>query len=168
MAIGKFAFAALAAGGAYIGLLSGEKDSAWTFDRPAASIVDRLTASRRIVDGTGLGSLTIAGAGMDGNAVRLSVTRAGERRSAHCRVHVEPLSPDTSRARLDCAQADVQDERRRRLGAEGLAIIVGEHIAATALDRPYDIDRVADATIAFIVRNRPLLAQEASGRTPPP
>jgi hypothetical protein len=104
---------------------------------------------------------------MDGDAVRLSVKRAGSRQAAYCRVHVEPLSPDTSRARLDCAQAHVENEQQRKLGAEGLGIVVGEHVAATALDRPYDIDRVADDMIAFIVRNRPMLAEQAVGRAPP-
>jgi hypothetical protein len=158
MALGKFALTGLALGTAYVVLPTGYSGSSQTFAQPAAIAIERIEAKRRVVNGTGLGSLTIESAGTDQSALLIGVTKAGDPHSAKCRVTISAVSARESRADLDCTQTNVQDKTARRVGAEALGLIVGEHLAATVENRPYNIDRVADSMIALVAINGPMIA----------
>lgn len=150
MAFGKSIMASLAIGAAGVALLTGWLRSVETFAHPARTAIERLEAKRRVVEGSGLGSLTIERAGTTRGTVLLRVTGAGEPRGVTCRVAVSPVSSYTSRTDTDCAQPGAGDRPLPRLGSRALAIVVREHVAATIEDRPYAADRM----IAFAVMNR--------------
>lgn len=164
MEIDKFAWGCLAIGGAYVAVPTEQANSAQSFAQSPDAAIAALMQERRVVNGTGLGSLTVASQGMDGHAVLIGVTRAGDTQSVICRVAVSAASPGQTRAAVDCTEAGAEDEPMRRLGAKAMAIIVREHVAATIEKRPYDIDRVADRVLALIAINRIVIAASM----PPP
>jgi hypothetical protein len=127
----------------------------------AQAAIERLKAKRRVVEGTGAGSLTIESAGTDRGAVLIAVTRAGEEQSVKCRATV---SPDTSlfsfsdlSTEVDCTPPGANVEPVRQLGAKAMEIIVREHVAATIEEREYDIAGTSSELITFLVVNRPAM-----------
>ena len=162
MALGKYVIGSLAIGAGYLALPAGQSDTVEKLAQPAQIAIERLEAERRVVEGTGLGSLTIESDGADRGALLIRVTRAGDPHSVKCRVAVSPVSPGESRADIDCSQPNAKDQPMRRLGAEALGIIVREHVAATVGERPYDTDRVADRMIALVAMNGPAIATSMS------
>lgn len=165
MDFGKLTLAGLALGGAYALFPGGRSDPGVALAAPAPTAIARIGAERRVVEGTGLGSLTIRGLGADGRALLVGVKRAGDPRMARCRVLVTPAPASTStgsRAAIDCAQERVADPAMRRLGAQVLGIVVAEHVDAAAADRPYDAGRVSERLMAAVVSNGPALAAALS------
>jgi len=157
--IGKYALGSLTIGAVSVGMAIGPPDPPLTFNRSAPAAIARLAARERIVEGTGLGSLTLDGARLDEGAVRIRIARAGDAKTVRCRVAVHAVSPETSRAEVDCSQARAGDAMME-VGTQALTLIVREHVAATLEDRPYDVDRVADRMIALVVASRPAIAGE--------
>lgn len=163
MALGKLAVAALGLGAVYAALPSLRTKPVQSFDQPAETAIARLQAKSRVVEGTGMGSLTIDGEGVDDQGkLLIGVKRAGDPRTVRCRVAVAPVSPVKSTADVDCSQPAAADQPMRRLGADAIAIVVREHVAATIDDRPYDVDRVADRLLAFLVTSRPAISAALS------
>ncbi len=130
---------------------------------PAATAIDRLDLANRVVEGTGMGSLSFsADRGYTTNALKVGIRRAGSS-TIYCSVIIEPDSETKSRATIDCSQKQVagtsaSNEQMRELGEEALTIVVAEHVKASALARDYDVDRVADQMIAFAARSGPAIA----------
>ena len=158
MAIGKIALTGAALGAAWYVLPGREDGRSQTFAVPAATAVDRLGAKSRLVEGTGMGSLTIASAGTDGQALLIGVTRAGAPRSVKCRVTITPVAPAESNATVDCTQTAGQDAPARDVAVKAVTMVVREHVAATVEARPYDIEKVADRMITLVAMNAPSLA----------
>ena len=162
MALGKYILASIGIGGAYVALPTGQPDTAQTFALTAQAATERLEAKHEVVNGTGLGSLTIRSAGTERGALVISVKRAGDPRGVECRVTISPATPDTSRAQTDCTQPNSKDQPMRHLGSNALALVVREHVAATLEGRRYDTDRVANGMIALVVTNAPVIAASVS------
>src|SRR3954469_7915668 len=127
MAVGKFAVAALGVGAVYAALTSSSPKAVQTFDQPAPTAISRLQAKSRIVEGTGMGSLTIASAGTDRGKLLIGVKRAGDPRTVKCRVEVSPVSPVKSEADVDCSQKGAADQPMRQVAVDAMAIVVREH-----------------------------------------
>ena len=157
MAFVKYVLLTAGIGAAYVGL-SGGNAGGQTFAQPVDVALHRLAAKSRVVEGTGFGSLTLESAGSEEGAIFVRIKRAGDPVSVKCRVAISASSPATSRAVVDCTQPDTGDKAARRLGANALAIAVRAHVAATIEDRPYEIDKVANGMMAFLVLNRPAIA----------
>jgi hypothetical protein len=162
MALGKYVIGSLAIGAGYFALPAGQSDTIVKLAQPAPIATERLHAGHRVVEGTGLGSLTIESNGADHGALLISVRKAGDPHSVKCRVTVSLVSPGESRADIDCNQPDIKDAPMRRLGSQALGIVVREHVAATVGERPYDTDRVADRMIALVAMNGPAIAASMS------
>lgn len=162
MIAGKYALASLVVPAAWFALTA-EPDHDGTLAQPAETAIARIKAERRIVEGTGLGSLTIASEGTDGQKLLVSVEKAGEPRRVKCRVAISPVSLGESSADVDCTQPG-PDEPVGQLGSKAMAMIVREHVVAAVEKRPYDIDKIADRMIALAAMNGPILAASI----PPP
>ena len=162
--LGKFAMGSLAIGAGYYMLPAGKSDSLQTFAQPAETATNRIKAERRVVNGTGMGSLTIESGGRDQQALLVSVKRAGDPRRVKCRVTISPVSPAESTAEVDCTQPAVGDEPLRPVAIKAMEIIVREHVAATIEKRLYDTDRVADRMIGLIAMNGPAIAASMNKR----
>jgi len=161
MAIGKLLLAGGAAAGVYVAIPARHGPSGDVLEQPAPLALQRLEAKRRVVKGTGLGSLTIDSGGTHDGALLIRVTRAGARRSVKCRVTIAPVSDRQSRAAVDCTQARAADRPIARVAEQAFAIVVREHVAATVAARPYDTDGVADRMVALVAANRAVLALAA-------
>ena len=147
----------LAAAGMWI--YGGSAQVSQTFDVPADQLIDRIKDSHRIVEGSGMGSLTLAGEGRTKpDTVKISVMRAGNPHKVICLVTVAPQSETTTRADLDCTQQGTDTDQAKSLGGEAIAIVVAEHVNASALRRPYDTDKVANQMLAFMAKAAPVLA----------
>jgi hypothetical protein len=162
MALGKILIGGAAIGGVYLAIPSAQPRSAAVFPQTAAKATARLEAKRRVVNGTGMGSLTLDYAGRDKGALLISVKRAGEPHKVKCRVTVIAETPDTARAETDCTQPAGKDAPMRALGAAAMNIVVGEHVAATVTGRDYDVDGVANRMIALVVTNQGTIAKSLS------
>jgi hypothetical protein len=148
--------AAMGIGWAWLG--SGGSAAQMRFQMPARELAAKLGNSHRIVEGTGMGSLTISGFRLEPRVIRLSVSRAGGLKSLKCTVNVGEESATASTAALDCAQTGADQEQTKRLGGEAIAIVAEEHVRAVAEGRPYNVDAVADKMIAFVSFNGPAMA----------
>ena len=158
MSVGKIAIAGALLGGVYVAVPRDPPDRGLILAQPAQIAVVRLREKSRVVEGTGMGSLTIAPAGASAGAILIGVTRAGDPRRVTCRVTIGAASPDTSRAEVDCAQATSEDPPIRRVAVKAMELVVREHVAASVAQRPYDIERVSDRLIALLVVNRAAVA----------
>lgn len=118
--------------------------------QPMPAAVERLESKQRVVEGTGMGSLTLAAAGTDGDALLIGITRAGDPKTLTCRVAIAPVSPATSSAEVDCSRKPLDDRPLRRVAAKALELVVIEHVAAAVEDRAYDIDGVSTRLIALV------------------
>lgn len=154
----KLTLGGLAIGAAWYALSGGQSADSQKFVQPAETAIQRIETKHRVVNGTGLGSLTIESAGRDGQASLIRVKKAGALQAVKCRVTISPLSPGESSAEVDCTQPGADDQPARRLGVKAITIVMREHVAATIEDRPYDIDGVANRMIAFAAINGPALA----------
>jgi hypothetical protein len=158
MSVGKIAIAGALLGGVYVSVPREPPDRGLVLAQPAEIAAARLREKSRVVEGTGMGSLTIAPAGASAGAILIGVTRAGDPRRVTCRVAIASASAETSRAEVDCAQAPSQHPPIRRVGVKALELVVREHVAASVAQRPYDIDAVSDRLIALLVVNRAAVA----------
>ena len=156
---GKLTLAGLAVSAGYVALSGGASGPAASFAAPAAKAIERLKAKERVVNGTGMGSLTIDSAGMHDGALLIRIARAGDPHRVKCRVTVSAVSPQESRSAVDCSQPG-GTSAMRRVGIQALDVIVREHVAATIEKRAYDTDRVADSMIGLVVTSRPAIAGE--------
>lgn len=163
MSLIRFAFplTSLAAGGVW--MASGSSQAELAFDLPARDVVQRITASRT-VEGTGMGSLTLSGYALNPREVRITVSRAGTTGRVKCTVRVAEESDTRSSAALDCTQTGAKTETLNRIGGEAMTIVVAEHVHASALKQPYDIDGVGDRMLDFMARNAPVMVAQ---RQPP-
>lgn len=149
---------AISLGGAGAYLASGSAQASQDFDVPAKTVLQRLGTSSHLVEGSGMGSLTVSGAGsFAADQVKIRIVRAGEPKAVYCLVQVEELSPGSSRANLDCSQPRAEQTPMLHLGEEAIAIVAEEHVAAAALARPYDVDGVSSKMIALAARSAPAL-----------
>ena len=159
-----FGLVPLAAAGLWF--VSGSAQTSQSFAIPADRVIASLAGSHRIVEGSGMGSLTVAGEGSGTpGLVRIGVMRAGAPHRVFCQVRVTAESDDSSRADLDCSQKGADEDVAKSIGGEALAIVVGEHVTASALHQPYDTDRVANAMLNLMARSAPALA---ANMQPPP
>jgi hypothetical protein len=148
--LGKLAaLGLLVTGGTYAAWPSTPARATLILAQPMPAAVERLRSRQRVVEGTGMGSLTIAAAGTDGEALLIGVTRAGDPKGLTCRVAIAPASPETSSAEVDCTQKHLDDRPIRRVATKALDLVVIEHVAATVEDRAYDIDGVGTRLIAL-------------------
>lgn len=156
----RFAFpiASLMAGGVW--MASGASKAELDFPVPAKDVVQRLAGASRTVEGTGMGSLTLSGTGLDPRSVRISVSRAGSPNRVKCTVLVADENEASSSASVDCTQTGAKTEAMNKLGGEAMTIVVAEHVRSVALKQPYDIDGVGDRMLAFMARNAPLMAAQ--------
>lgn len=118
-----------------------------------------------MVEGTGLGSLTLQSMGADGKAALVGITRAGQVRAILCRVMIEAEGADQSRATVDCAQPYGRYDPARAVAVKAMTIVVAEHVAASVAQRPYDIDTVANRMMVLVAGNV-VLARAAMGQKP--
>jgi hypothetical protein len=147
----------LSATGAW--MVSGSAQESIEFNLPASTVIQRLNASHRTVEGSGMGSLTVSGESqLTLGKVKISVTRAGSPRAIFCTVAVEATSPAASLANLDCEQSGADENQIKALGSEAMKIVVAEHVLASVLDRPYNTDKVSNEMIAFMAKSAPMLA----------
>ena len=160
MSLIRFAFpiGSLVAGGVF--MASGSSKAELDFPVPATEVVQRLSGASRTVEGTGMGSLTLSGTGLDPRSVRVSVSRAGSPNRVKCTVQVADESETTSSASVDCTQIGAKTEAMNRLGGEAMAIVVSEHVRSVGLKQPYDTNAVGDKMLAFMARNAPLMAAQ--------
>jgi hypothetical protein len=140
----------LVTGGTYAAWPSVPAKATLMLAQPMPAAVERLRSRQRLVEGTGMGSLTLAAAGTDGDALVIGITRAGDPKTLTCRVAIAPASPATSSAEVDCTQKQLDDRPIRRVAARALDLVVLEHVAATVENRAYDVDRVSTRLIALI------------------
>ncbi|HEX8238519.1 MAG TPA: hypothetical protein VF574_02140 [Allosphingosinicella sp.] len=161
---GKLAvLALLVSGGTYAAWPSTPARTTLTLPQPMPAAVERLQSRERVVEGTGMGSLTLAAAGRDADALLIGITRAGDPKILTCRVAIAPASPATSSAEVDCTQKQVADRPIRRVAARALELVMIEHVAATVEDRAYDIDRVSTRLIALIATEPAAIAGMVQG-----
>lgn len=153
MTIVKYGIPVLMLGGVYAALPERSGPQSATFSVPAPTARARLQSAHRVIEGTGLGSLTVQSAGADGDAALVGVTRAGQARTILCRVVVAADGPGQSRATVDCAQPGTKDQPTRAAAVQAMTIVVGEHVAASITQRPYDIDTVANRMMALVASN---------------
>src|SRR3712207_4920953 len=96
--IGWFAILGLAVGGGtYYAFPARDEAGLVALAQPADTAVERLRDRERVVEGTGMGSLTIEDAGERAGATLVRVTNAGDAGSVTCRVTISPVSAETSR-----------------------------------------------------------------------
>ena len=151
----------LVTGGTWLAWPDTPAEAKVTLAQPMPQAVERLRGEERVVEGTGMGSLRIAAAGTDGDALLIGVKRAGDPRAVTCRVTIAPASPETSSALVDCTQKQLDDRPIRRVAVRALDLIVSEHVAASVHDRAYDIDAVGTRLIALAAMNPGAMADAA-------
>lgn len=161
----RLGLAAIGISASGVWMLSGSAQETHSFDLPASTVIERLNTSRRTVEGTGMGSLTLAGEEQFTlGKVKISVLRAGSARKIFCKVDVEATAEAASTANLDCGQPESGRSEVNQLAAQALKIVVDEHVVASVLGQAYDTGKVADRMIAFMARSAPALAASM----PPP
>lgn len=158
MGYGKLFWGIAAFGGIYGALPSEEASSVQSFGTSAPEATQRLLSERRVVNGTGMGSLTVAAQGFDGQAMTIGVTRAGNAHGIPCQVAVSADADGGSDVAIDCTQPGAGNTPMRDVGAKAIAVIVREHVAATVESRTYDIDSVTNKVMALVAMNGPAIA----------
>lgn len=164
MGLTKYIVGACAAGACYVGLSGPGAPRGDRFAIDLATARARLSGATHQVSGTGLGKMTVASDGEDGDALRVTLKR---RRGAAiiCRVRLVARAPAETEARTDCAQPQIADAQARDLGDQLFGLIVREHVAAAIEARGYDGDRVTNGVLAFITLNGPkIMALAEAGR----
>jgi hypothetical protein len=111
---------------------------------------ERLLYSKRVVNGTGMGSLTVKGSGEDEGRVRISIQRAGNSNSIICLVAVEPAGETGSGAQVDCSEAGQGSGGNLARARRAMAVVVEEHVAASVNETEYDVGAVSDKIISMI------------------
>lgn len=147
-----------ALGIAYAGFGPGQSRATDEFATPVETALTQLEARDRVVEGTGLGSLTIAGHERRSNAVLVTVRRAGNEHRLDCHVTVTPLTSGGSSAETDCTQPSTKARPAAALAVQALNMVVEEHVAATVEGRAYDVDSVANQMLSFVAVAGPLIA----------
>jgi hypothetical protein len=147
----------LAAGTACLASCANAPDTALSFNQPAEEALDRLDGDDRIVEGTGMGSLTIAPGQTSNDTITITVRRAGGR-AVPCRVKVSAITEASSRAAIDCTQPPTGNTAAQEVATQAITLVMREHVAAAIEDRRYDIDGVANGMLVLIAANGPRLA----------
>ena len=135
---------------ALIAITGTNQQPAAAFAVDAATARERLVDAKRVVNGTGMGSLKLRSAGVDGDLVRVRVQRAGDERSIICLVAVEPSGEAASAADVDCSTAGNGTGAAATRARAMMAVVVEEHVAASINQTEYDIDAVSDQMISMI------------------
>jgi hypothetical protein len=157
----RFAFSAFWLGAAVLWWSGGWPRSNLRFDHPASEIVARLEGATRKVEGTGMGSLDLTGFPLDPRHVRITVSRNGNPEVVSCLVDVTDRSETSASVAVDCPiAAEATDSATGKAGREAITMVVTEHVVATVLSRPYDIDTVANHMMRLMVRRLPGIAAE--------
>lgn len=151
----------LVTGGTYAAWPSKPARAPLMLAQPMSAAVERLQTKQRVVEGTGMGSLTLAATGTDGGALLIGITRAGDPKTLTCRVAISSVSPAASSAEVDCARKPSDDRPIRRVAAKALELVVIEHVAATVETRAYDIDGVSTRLIALVAMEPAAIAAAA-------
>jgi hypothetical protein len=141
-------------------------DTSLAFAQPAAETMARLEGAERLVEGTGMGSLTIAPDETTENTIVITVRRAGDRHKLPCRVTVSAVSEASSRAEVDCHQNAVGNGAARDVATQAITLVMREHVVAAVEDRKYDIDGVANGMMLLIATNGPRLAAAMHSEPP--
>jgi hypothetical protein len=153
----RFTIGFIALSAFWLASCTGAPDTALVLAQPAAEAMSRLEDAERIVEGTGMGSLTIAPEEIRDNSMTITVKRAGDRRAIACDVRIDAATETSSNAKIDCSQpaakAAAQD-----VAVQAITLVMREHVAAAVADRPYDIDGVANGLMVLIATNGPKLA----------
>jgi hypothetical protein len=115
----------------------------------ASQMLDR---ERRVVNGTGLGSLTLHGNGIEQQNVFVSITRAGSPKSVTCAVTIIAVSDQTSSSEVDCAKSVPSSSANEQTLREVLEVIVKEHVRATLQKTTYNVADVSNIVMTMIPR----------------
>lgn len=126
-------------------------DESESFSTSASSVAAMLKKEVRIVNGTGLGSLTLQGEGGDEKLVRVSLKRAGESEKFECNVIIEAVSDQASETRIDCLSTQKTRDSQDRTARQVAAIVLQEHVRSTVNRMPYDVVKVTDKIIPMAV-----------------
>jgi hypothetical protein len=165
----RFIFGAISLSAAGVWMLSGSAQESYEFDLPANTVIQRLSASHRTVEGSGMGSLNLSGVSQPkAGQVKIAVTRAGNPGKVLCSIVIKATSPTSSLANLDCEQSGSDENQMKALGGEAMKIVVAEHVLASVLARPYNTDKVADQMIAFAARSAPVMVANLQPPEPEP
>ncbi len=151
----KLGLMTLAAGGTYYGFA--QPSGTQRFTQPAGTAIERLAAKSRVVNGTGMGSLTISGGDADKDSVAIWIRKAGQLQRVRCVVTIAADSSTESTATTDCSQPKAVGKPLAEVGVKAMTLVVREHVAATVEAREYDIDKVADEMIALVVVSQPAI-----------
>jgi hypothetical protein len=158
MAFGKYVIGTLGIGSVYYAVPALKSDPVPTFPLAAQVVFDRIEAKERVVNGTGMGSLRLTASRLDDGLLRVSVKKAGNPKSVPCQVIITAIAADRSSANVDCSQPQLPDQPMRRVGVKALEMVVREHVAATAGNREYNVDAVADRMIGLAITERATFA----------
>ncbi|MBA4748691.1 MAG: hypothetical protein H2056_08260 [Sphingopyxis sp.] len=144
---GIFGFGGVAA---LIAVTGTNQQSAATFAVDAATAQERLVDAKRVVNGTGMGSLNLRSAGVEGDQVRVRIQRAGDENSITCLVAIEPSGEAASATDVDCSTDGNGTGAAANKARAMMAVIVEEHVAASINQTEYNIDAVSDQMISMI------------------
>jgi hypothetical protein len=162
MVIGKLCASFLILGAVYMAFSPGQSKVPLALSQPAALALQRLQTKSRIVNGTGMGSLTIKSGGTENDGIKINVQKAGQPEGLSCVVAIDSVSQTASLANINCEQLQAPEGAKRKIGEEALAIIVREHVAATVDDRDYDINAVSNRMIKLVAMNSGAIAGSIS------
>jgi hypothetical protein len=112
--------------------------------------ISRLQEEHRVINGTGLGSLTLYSDGRDEKGITIAVERAGSPRPINCAVLIEMVSDQEVTSQTDCARSEAPTNAAQKKARRMIAVIVREHVRATIENAPYDIDKVSSMMIGMI------------------
>ncbi len=131
--------------------------------QPASEALARLSRADRVVEGTGMGSLTIAPDDTLGNTAIIKIHRAGDPHTVPCRVTVSAVSEASSRADVDCRQPGAGTSGAQEVATQAITLVMREHVRASVENRAYDIDGVANAMMMLVAANGAKLAGSMQG-----
>jgi hypothetical protein len=109
----------------------------------------RLVNEFRLVEGSGLGSLTLTASSADENNVRVWVHRAGAKEDIECAAKFDSESVDEAVVTTNCDRAGVGKTKVAEHARKMLNVVVAEHVRASIAQEPYNIKGVANQTIAM-------------------
>ena len=141
-----------------LGACAAQPDTAIQFALPVDAAMTRLEEAERVVEGTGMGSLSLDAESTEGNVMTITLRRAGDRAAVPCRVTFSAVSDAASRADLDCRQRQGPDPVAQDVGTQAVTLVMREHVLAAVENRDYDIDGVANGVIMLAATNGPKLA----------
>ena len=136
---------------ASVAYMAPSKGPALEYDEPRDLVAARLMDSHRLVEGTGMGSLTIRNAYWHDGRLVVPVNAARARRSVNCKVFLSEDDPESTRAEVDCSGPMVEDSPRGAIAVQVMENIVGEHVDATMNRRDFDYESVYDRNMSSMM-----------------